>query len=148
MRLAVLLGTANPMPTLPPAPMMAVLMPITFPSESKRGPPEFPGLIAASVWITPSIFLPFRASMVLPRALMIPVVRVSLRPKGFPRASTFCPTTISLESAKLSTLYWLLGASILRTARSLLGSVPISFPGHWLLSARVTMSLLAFSTTW
>ena len=25
MRLAVLLGTANPMPTLPPAPMMAVL---------------------------------------------------------------------------------------------------------------------------
>jgi len=25
--------------------------PMTFPSRSSRGPPEFPGLIAASVWI-------------------------------------------------------------------------------------------------
>ena len=26
-------------------------MPITFPDMSTSGPPEFPGLIAASVWI-------------------------------------------------------------------------------------------------
>ena len=32
----------------------AVLMPITFPFESRSGPPELPGLIAASVWMTPS----------------------------------------------------------------------------------------------
>ena len=30
---------------------MAVLIPITSPSEFSRGPPEFPGLIAASVWM-------------------------------------------------------------------------------------------------
>ncbi|SLA66416.1 Uncharacterised protein [Mycobacteroides abscessus subsp. abscessus] len=30
---------------------MAVLMPISRPAESSSGPPELPGLIAASVWI-------------------------------------------------------------------------------------------------
>ena len=30
---------------------IAVLMPITFPPASSSGPPELPGLIAASVWI-------------------------------------------------------------------------------------------------
>ena len=40
---------ANPMPLLPEA--MAVLMPTTFPAASSSGPPELPGLMAASVWM-------------------------------------------------------------------------------------------------
>ena len=43
------IGMANPMPLLPEA--IAVLMPMTLPSASSSGPPELPGLIAASVWM-------------------------------------------------------------------------------------------------
>ena len=43
------IGIAKPMPLLFGA--IAVLMPMTFPAASSSGPPELPGLIAASVWI-------------------------------------------------------------------------------------------------
>ena len=59
---AVLIGTAKPMPTLPlPLPPVWIweLIPITWPSASISGPPELPGLIAASVWITCEIEKPF-----------------------------------------------------------------------------------------
>ena len=45
----------------------------------------------------PSILRPFFAAMVRPKALIIPVVKVNLNPKGFPSANTFWPTTMSLE---------------------------------------------------
>ena len=38
--------------------MTAVLMPITSPREDTSGPPELPGLSAASVWMTSSIMRP------------------------------------------------------------------------------------------
>ena len=45
-------GTANPIPTEPPVgDRIAVLMPITSPAMLKSGPPEFPLLMAASVWM-------------------------------------------------------------------------------------------------
>ena len=44
---AMSIGIANPIPA--PSVEMAVLMPITAPLESTSAPPEFPGLIAASV---------------------------------------------------------------------------------------------------
>ena len=50
------------MPTLPlPLPPVSIweLIPITSPSASISGPPELPGLIAASVWITLEIEKPF-----------------------------------------------------------------------------------------
>ena len=53
--MAVLTGTAKPMPTFPPPlPPVAIceLIPITRPVASISGPPELPGLIAASVWMT------------------------------------------------------------------------------------------------
>ena len=57
--LAVSIGTAKPMPTLPllPLPPVAIceLMPITLPVASMSGPPELPGLIGASVCSTSSI---------------------------------------------------------------------------------------------
>ena len=69
--LAVLIGTAKPMPTLPPPlPPVAIceLMPITRPAASSSGPPELPGLIAASVWMTSSIVKPFgRGDLALER---------------------------------------------------------------------------------
>ncbi|VGP06415.1 hypothetical protein SB00610_00846 [Klebsiella quasipneumoniae subsp. similipneumoniae] len=47
-----LLGIAKPIPMLPPSgARMAVLMPISSPLRFTRAPPEFPRLIAASVWI-------------------------------------------------------------------------------------------------
>ena len=46
---AMSIGIAKPMPLLPDA--IAVLMPMTLPSASSSGPPELPGLIAASVWM-------------------------------------------------------------------------------------------------
>ena len=46
---AMSIGMAKPIPLLPEA--MAVLMPMTLPSASRSGPPELPGLMAASVWM-------------------------------------------------------------------------------------------------
>ena len=52
-------GTANPIPTLPPdCDAICELTPITLPVASSSGPPELPGLIGASVWITESIWKP------------------------------------------------------------------------------------------
>ena len=40
--------------------MTAVFIPMTSPRDDTSGPPELPGLSAASVWITSSISLPVR----------------------------------------------------------------------------------------
>ena len=64
-------GTAKPMPTLPrEAPPVAIceLTPITRPSSSSSGPPELPGLIGASVWMTESIEKPLGAWISRPSA--------------------------------------------------------------------------------
>ena len=47
--LAMLIGTANPMVLA--RGLMAVLMPMTSPLRLISGPPELPGLMAASVWM-------------------------------------------------------------------------------------------------
>ena len=44
-------GIEKPIPTFPLLPKIAVLIPITSPFISNNGPPEFPELIEASVWI-------------------------------------------------------------------------------------------------
>jgi hypothetical protein len=77
-------GTAKPMPTLPWLPAVAIceLTPITRPPASRRGPPELPGLIGASVWMTSSIVNPFGAVIWRPRPEMIPAVAVRSRPSG------------------------------------------------------------------
>ena len=49
---AELIGTAKPTPSaLPELLLICALMPITRPRASNMGPPEFPRLIGASVWI-------------------------------------------------------------------------------------------------
>ena len=73
-KLAVLAATAKQMPC---APMItAVLMPTTSPREDTNGPPELPGLSAASVWITSSISRPVEARSERPSAETTPVVTV------------------------------------------------------------------------
>ena len=52
--------------------MMAVLMPMTRPRLSTRGPPLLPGFRAASVWITLSTRWPVMLRSVRPRALIDP----------------------------------------------------------------------------
>ena len=55
--LARFIGTAKPTPEFCLELLFIwVLIPITFPSLFSKGPPEFPGFIAASVCITLGIF--------------------------------------------------------------------------------------------
>ena len=45
------IGMAKPMPSTVSPPILLELMPMTLPLRSTRGPPELPGLMAASVWM-------------------------------------------------------------------------------------------------
>ncbi len=50
--MAVVEGNAKPTPSKPLLPVyIAVFMPITSPAMFTSGPPELPGLMAASVWM-------------------------------------------------------------------------------------------------
>src|SRR5450759_4543019 len=90
--LAMLIGRAKPTPWADWA--TAVGMPMTFPAESRRAPPELPGLMAASVWIRLRITVPswtwipsFR------KAEMIPAVTEFVYvPSGLPNAIASWPT--------------------------------------------------------
>ena len=103
-------GTAKPIPTLPPpatpvAPgtvAIAEFTPTSRPSQSTRAPPEFPGLIDASVWMA-SASTALRSpspctGTVRPSALTTPVVTVLESPSGAPSATTGCPTCSVDES--------------------------------------------------
>ncbi len=69
------MGTANPRPWLPPVSVaICSLMPITRPSASISGPPELPGLMAASVWMPLGIRWPLGACRVRPTAETMPDV--------------------------------------------------------------------------
>ena len=106
-------GTAKPMPALAPeGEKMAVLTPIRRPAESSSGPPELPGLIAASVWITPDNSRPSCVGRRRCSALMTPLVNVWSSPNGLPMAKADCPT---LRSAELPTAS---GGGILATRPS------------------------------
>ena len=54
------------------------LIPIMRPCESSNGPPEFPGLIDASVWIAPSMGRSLRARIGRCNPLITPVVKCSI----------------------------------------------------------------------
>ena len=69
---------------------------MTAPLTLTSGPPELPGLIAASVWMKSWMLrsLVFGSASVRPFALMMPDVTVKVRfsPSGLPTASTHSPT--------------------------------------------------------
>src|ERR687897_507989 len=82
---------AKPITWAPP--MIAVFIPTTRPEVSASGPPELPGLIAASVWMTFSMRRPLSPLMERPSALTTPAVTLRWKPKGLPMATTSWPTT-------------------------------------------------------
>ncbi len=100
------MGTANPTPCASLA--LAVTIPTTRPEVSSSGPPLFPGLIAASVWIMPDRWRTDRVeasatSMERPSPETIPSVTVSVNvPSGLPIATTTWPTTRSSAVARVA----------------------------------------------
>src|SRR5579875_1376579 len=141
-------GIANPTPCEPPT--MAVVIPITFPLASRRGPPEFPGLIGALNWIMFAIEkFPVDCSWsVLPSWLIIPTVIDPERPNGFPITTTVSPTWRRDDEVKFSGWNSNEGACVDTTARSAWGSYPTVFAGYALPSQNVTDMLLTELTTW
>ena len=93
---AVSMGMAKPMPAA--LARMAVLMPITSPNSLRRGPPELPGLMAASVWMK-FTFLFGMPTSAAERCSdeTIPRVTVESSPTAFPIAMTQSPTCRSSE---------------------------------------------------
>ena len=98
------MGMAKPRPMEPPCSLVlwdAVrieeLMPTTAPVMSTSGPPELPGLMAASVWIAGYVVeLPWLSVPTLTgrsSALTMPLVTVESRPNGAPKATTSWPTS-------------------------------------------------------
>ena len=149
MSFTVLDGMANPIPMFVP-PLISgteVFKPITFPSTSNKGPPEFPVLIAASVWIKSSTNSSWFIPKSLPLEDIIPVVTVPPKPRGLPMAITTSPIRDFAESPK-ATKGSFCFTSIFSRARSVLGSVPTIFAGNSVLSESLTYISSEPVTTW
>ena len=109
-----LIGTAKPMPMLPsdlPLLMIIVLMPITSPRTFSSGPPELPGLIAASV-CSISFWRPSVTGNAREVALTTPTVTVYAKLNGLPIAITQSPAAICDESPNLASGSGRLGFSV------------------------------------
>src|SRR5262245_49808478 len=104
------------------------------------GPPELPGLMAASVWMKS---LKVRSSLrsERPRALTTPVVTVCERPKGLPIAITVSPI-IRSPAVPSATVGSLPSALMLSTARSESASAPTSLASNSRPSTSVTLMRL------
>ena len=103
---------------------MAVLMPTTSPRTFSSGPPELPGLIAASVcstsWLRPSVIGKGRSV-----ALTTPTLTVCARPNGLPMAITQSPGCICAESPNFTSVSSRFGFSVSSmSALSVSGSRP------------------------
>ena len=133
MRRARSIGIAKPSPSDPPErEKIEELTPMTSPSAFTSGPPELPGLIAASVWIMSA----YSTSSPLPRIsrptpLITPVVTVasvfwSWKPEGFPIAIAGSPMNRSDEIP--SGAGGITPGSTFTTARSVNSSEPTSSP--------------------
>ncbi len=122
------------------------LIPTTRPDMSTSGPPELPGLIAASVWIAGYVVLrswppdcgwpppkglsgACGSSSALDtetgrfRALTMPVVTVAFRPNGEPTATTAWPTLSSPDLPRDAGVRSETSSALI-TATSVSGSVP------------------------
>ncbi len=91
-------GTAKPTPSPPPlADLIWELMPSTRPRPLSSGPPELPGLMAASVWIASPIWNWVSDSIERFRAEITPTESDWRSPNGLPMAATGVPTVRSPE---------------------------------------------------
>ena len=92
-RFAASMGIAKPTPLsfpLPPTLRIWALMPITRPRASKRGPPELPWVISASVWIASTTLYLFTVIASIDRwiAETTPTASEFSFPSGLPIAAT------------------------------------------------------------
>src|SRR5438552_935552 len=134
-------GIAKPIEPLRAA---MLLTPITSPAVFTSGPPEFPGLIAASVWMKSK---PGAATTRgAPLRLTMPNDTLCSRPNGWPSASTNSPTRSRFESPSGSTVRFV-APSILIRARSTRVSRPVTFPAQRRPSESRTWIVSAPSTT-
>ena len=116
-----------PVPSLE-VPATAVFMPMTWSAVSIRGPPEFPGLMAASVWIRFCRFsevVPEPPAVTdRPRAETMPCVTVGVpaaSPSALPMATTASPTWVLAELPNV-TVFKFDTLLILSSATSLVAS--------------------------
>ena len=93
--------------------------PVTCRAAVRR---ELPGLMAASVWMTPRIFRLVTEVIVRPSPLMTPVENVWSRLKGLPIAYAFCPTFRLRDSPIVIGFSLSFGTSIFSTAMSVWGA--------------------------
>ena len=113
-------------------------MPSTRPDASSSGPPELPWLIAASVWIAPSILKPVSESIERCVAETTPTDSDCSSPngradRGHRRADLQVGVEPSGSGRSVSP------AGLIRSsATSALGSKPTIFAGTWLPSANFT----------
>ena len=151
--LTVSTGTAKPTPLdwRDESEAICEFTPITRPSASSSGPPELPGLIAASVCSTPEMSKPFGALISRSSAETIPVVTLPDSPNGLPIAIATSPGRSCEEEASSSGLVsaGTLSGSTSSTARSVDASLPTSFAGSASPpSPKRTVNSLPPSTTW
>ena len=145
------IGNANPTPANAPlGDAMAVFTPTSDPLLSSNGPPEFPGLMAASVWMTPAMGRPVAALAISrPTPDTTPVVSVWSRPNGLPIANTFCPTSMVLDRPSGNGRRRPLSSETSSTAMSLSSSHPSTFAVRSFGSAwNFTATSSAPRTTW
>ena len=144
-KFAVFEAIAKQMPWVPR--MIAVLMPITSPREDTSGPPELPGLSAASVWMTSSISRPLRARKRAAERRHHAGVTVDSKPSGLPIAITSWPRLSDLESPSRAAGS-ATSSSTRTSARSVSGSSPTTRALRLRPSDVVTATRLAPPTTW
>mmetsp|Transcript_33688 Transcript_33688/g.104616 ORF Transcript_33688/g.104616 Transcript_33688/m.104616 type:complete len:277 (+) Transcript_33688:230-1060(+) len=151
-RTTVSTGMAKPTPAKAPDGLaIMVFTPMRQPRALSNGPPLFPGLIAASVWMSPRIFRPLTPFISLPRPLTMPLVRVWSRPKGFPIARTRCPTRRLDElprSSGVREAFALPFCTSRSTARSVSASMPMRVASQDVWSDSTTVARSASLMTW
>ena len=129
-RLTASTGTAKPTPSLPPElDLICWLTPITRPSPSTSGPPELPGLIAASVWIAPEIWKLVSDWIERSIAEMTPTDSDCCSPNGEPIAATGSPTSTLALSPSGSGRSFSPPGSSRSSAMSAFGSSPTILAG-------------------
>ena len=147
---AIAMGMASPMPANCPLPTelprpvaMAVFMPITLPCVSVSGPPELPGLMAASTWMKLSYSTSARPAL-RPTPETMPLDMLKRNSNGEPNAKTMSPCAGSAEERRAGSNPSVFTRS---TAISVRGSSPTSVAGCSDPSWSCTSSAVAPSTT-
>ena len=145
-KFAVFDAMAKQMPCAPM--MMAVLMPTTSPCEDTSGPPELPGLSAASVWIRSSISRPVRARSERPSAETTPAVTVEFEAERIADRDHQLAAPQPLGIAERRRRQRNPSRSTRTSARSVSGSSPTTRAVRVRPSAVVTATRAAPPTTW